>query len=428
MSVRNPLAGFKRAMRHRNYRRYTIGAFMSTIGTWTQRVAMGWLTWELTHSFAWLGIIAFADLFLSMLFAPIAGELADRMDRLKLSIWAQWGQMTQSVVLGSMVLSGLIDRYSLFALAVASGVGHAYHASARLAVVPSLVPREDLTPAIAINSLIFNASRFIGPAIAGVIIVNLGIGPAFIFNSMTFLAFIWILTHTKIETPDHQTGNSGSAIKRITEGVRYAAAHKGLGPMLLMLGMTSLAGRSLPDLLPGFADGVFGRGAVGLAWMTAAMGLGATLSTFVLMSYDGIKGITKMTFICLLVLGVSTLSFAMLDDFWLAVVTLVIVGLSMNLNGIGALNLLQNTVDGDMRGRVMSLYFFLHQGAPALGTLMVGLVAERTGLGWPVGIAGASVIAVWVVMIRRAPALRDILEVEHDASEPDEALAQENQK
>ncbi len=389
---------------------------------------MGWLTWELTHSYAWLGIIAFADLFVSMLFAPVAGELADRMDRLKLSVWAQWAQMAQSLELAAMVLGGLIDRWSLFALAVLAGIAHAYHASARLAVVPSLVPREDLTPAIAIKSLIFNAARFIGPAIAGVIIVNLGIGPTFLFNSMTYLGFIWILMHIKVHAPEHQNSRSGSAIKNIIEGVRYAARHKGLAPMLLMLGMTSLAGRSLPDLLPGFADGIFGRGPVGLAWMTAAMGLGATLSTFVLMSYEGIKGITRLTFFCLLVLGMTTLAFALLDNFWLAVVILVAVGLSMNLTGIGTLNLLQNTVDGEMRGRVMSLYFFLHQGAPALGTLIVGIVAERTGLGWPVGIAGASVIVVWVVMVRRASALRDILEVERDASEPDEALAQENQK
>jgi MFS family permease len=421
MSVGNPLAGFARAMRHRDYRRYTIGAFSSTIGTWTQRVAVGWLTWELTHSYAWLGIIAFADLFVSMLFAPIAGELADRMDRLKLSVWAQWAQMAQALVLAAMVLGGLIDRWSLFALTVLAGIAHAYHASARLAVVPSLVPREDLTPAIAINSLIFNASRFIGPAIAGVIIVNVGIGPTFIFNSVTFLFFIWVLTHIKIHAPEHQTSSSGSAIRNITEGVRYAVHHQGLAPMLVMLGVTSLAGRSLPDLLPGFADGVFGRGPMGLAWLTAAMGLGATLSTFVLMSYEGIKGITQMTIVCLLVLGVSTLTFAMLDSFWLAVVILVVVGLSMNLSGIGTLNLLQNTVDGEMRGRVMSLYFFLHQGAPALGTLLIGVVAEYTGLGWPVGIAGASVIAVWVVMARRTSALSGILEIEHHEPKSGEA-------
>jgi MFS family permease len=408
-------------MRHRDYRRYTIGAFLSTIGTWTQRVAVGWLTWELTHSYAWLGIIAFADLFVSMLFAPLAGEMADRMDRLKLSVWAQWAQMAQAVALASMVLGGFIDRWSLFGLTVLSGIAHAYHASARLAVVPSLVPREDLTPAIAINSLIFNASRFIGPAIAGVIILNFGIGPTFVFNSITFLCFIWVLTHIKVHAPEHQSSGSSSAVQNIIEAVRYAAHHKGIAPMMLMLGVTSLAGRSLPDLLPGFADGVFARGPAGLAWLTAAMGIGATLSTFVLMSFEGIKGITKMTITCLLVLGISTLAFAMLDVFWLAVGILVVVGLSMNLSGIGTLNLLQNTVDGEMRGRVMSLYFFLHQGAPAVGTLVIGVVAEHTGLSWPVGFAGASVIAVWVVMARRQSALRDILEVEQPKAPSDQS-------
>lgn len=413
MSIGNPLAGFTRAMRHRDYRRYTIAALSSTIGTWTHRVAVGWLTWELTGSYAWLGIIAFTDLFASMLFAPIAGELADRMDRLKLSVWAQWAQLAQALALAGMVFGGWIDPWSLLVLTVLSGIAHAYHASARLAVVPSLVPREDLTPAIAINSLIFNVARFIGPAIAGVIIVNFGIAPTFLFNAATFIYFIWVLMDIEVMVPEHQSSSAGSAVRNIAEGVRYAIRHRGIAPMLLMLGISSLVGRSLPDLLPGFADGVYGRGPEGLAWLTAAMGLGATLSSFVLLSYEGIKGMTKLTFASLLVLGVTTLAFAMLDNFWLAVVIMVAVGLSMNLSGVGALNLMQNTVDGEMRGRVMSLYFFLHQGAPALGTLLIGVVAEHTGLGWPVGVGAASLIALWAVMMRRAPALRDILEIEH---------------
>ena len=413
MAVGNPLAGFTRAMRHRDYRRYTIGGLMSTIGTWVQRVAVAWLAWELTHSYAWLGIIAFADLFVSMLFAPIAGEMADRMDRLKLSVWAQWAQMAQALAVAVMVFGGWIDRWSLFALTVLSGVAHAYHASARLAVVPSLVPREDLTPAIAINSLIFNVARFIGPALAGIIIVNLGIGPTFVFNACTFIYFIWVLMNIKVVAPEHRSSKGGGTLRNIVDGVRYTAHHPGIAPVMLMIGVTALAGRSLPDLLPGFADGIFGRGAMGLAWLNSAMGLGATLSTFVLMSYEGIKGITKLTMTCLLILGLTTTGFALLDHFWMAAAIMVAVGLTMNLSGIGALNLLQNTVEGEMRGRVMSLYFFLHQGAPAMGTLGIGLVAEHTGLRWPVGFAGVSVILVWLFMAPRVSRLREILEVEH---------------
>jgi MFS family permease len=409
----NPLAGFTRAMRHRDYRRYTISSLCSNVGTWTHRVAMGWLTWELTGSYAWLGIIAFTDLFAGMLTAPIAGELADRMDRIKLSLWAQWAQLVQALAVAAMVFSGWIDRWSLMALAVAFGITHAYHASARLAVVPSLVPREDLTPAIAINSLIFNVSRFIGPAVAGVTIVNIGIAPAFVFNAVTFLYFIWVLTTIEVVVPEHHSSDSGNTWRNIIEGVRYAVGHPGIGPILVILGVTALTVRALPDLLPGFADGVFGRGAAGLAWLTAAMGFGATLSCVVLLSRESIRGMTRLTFASLLVLGLTTLAFALMDSFWLAVLIISVVGFSMNLSGVAALNLMQNAVDGEMRGRVMSIYYFLHQGAPALGTLAIGAVADATGLGWPVGFAGGGVLIVWAAMIRRESALRDALEIEH---------------
>ncbi|MCZ6814362.1 MAG: MFS transporter, partial [Alphaproteobacteria bacterium] len=105
--------------------------------------------------------------------------------------------------------------------------------------------------------------------------------------------------------------------------------------------------------------------------------------------------------------------FALVDSFWLAVLIVAGVGFSMNLSGVAALNLMQNAVDGEMRGRVMSIYFFLHQGAPALGTLAIGAVADETGLGWPVGIAAGAIIAVWAVMVGRSATLRGALEIEH---------------
>ena len=409
----NPLAGFTRAMRHRDYRRYTISSLCSNIGTWTHRVAVGWLTWQLTGSYAWLGIVAFTDLFAGMLTAPLAGELADRMDRIKLSLWSQWAQLLQALAMAAMVFGGWINRWSLLVLAAAFGVTHAYHASARLAVVPSLVPREDLTPAIAINSLIFNVSRFIGPAVAGVTIVNIGIAPAFVFNAVSFLYFIWVLSTIEVVVPEHQSGKPGNTWGNIAEGVRYATRHPGIRPILVILGVTALTVRALPDLLPGFADGVFGRGAAGLAWLTSAMGFGAVLSCLVLLSRESIRGMTRLTFASLLMQGVATLAFALADNFWLAVLIVAGVGFSMNLSGVAGLNLMQNAVDGEMRGRVMSIYYFLHQGAPALGTLAIGAVADETGLGWPVGIAAAMIIVTWAVMIGRASVLADALEIEH---------------
>ena len=417
MAVITPLAGAIRAMRHPDYRAYTLGSVVSLIGTWVQRVALGWLTWDITHSYGWLGIIAFADMFAMMLCSPIAGDLADRMDRLRLQIWAQVAMLVQAIVMIAIYYAGLANIWAVLGLTLALGVMHAAHAASRLALVPNLVPREDLTPAIAINSLIFNLARFLGPAVAGLIIVNFGIGPAFIVNGLSFFVFLWALLrirNIRIENPNKTTGSMWS---NIAEGVRYAARHDGIGPMLLVLAMTAFTGRALPDLLAGYADGVFERGAEGLAWLTSAMGLGATLSGFFLLTRDGITGMTRVVFFNVLLMSVSCIAFAALGSFWAAVPLLVVAGFAMNNTSIATLNLMQNAVQGRLRGRVMSLYSTTQQGAPALGSLLIGAVAEVVGLPAPVIVSAAAGLVIWFVMVRRIPEMSAALEVEAPASE-----------
>lgn len=406
----NPLAGFIRAMRHRHYRNYTMGSVLSLIGTWTHRIALSWLTWELTGSYAWLGVMAFADMFMMMLMTPLAGELADRKDRRWVAFWSQFAMMCQATAIALLVFVGWIEIWSLLILTMALGAMHAYHTASRLAMVPNLVPKEDLTPAIAINSLIFNVARFVGPAVAGVIIATAGVGPAFTFNALTFVVFLVVLGRLEMLRNENQGGRGGGMISNVAEGIRYATRHAGIGPLLLMLGVTAFSARALPDLMPGFADGIFKRGPEGLAWLTAMMGLGAMGSGFVLLAMDGIKGMTTMVTHCLVLLGIVTVIFVLLDTFWIAAAVMVAIGFTMNLNGIGVLNLMQNAVDGSLRGRVMAIYTFLYNGAPAAGTLLLGGIAEYTGLPWPVGASGVLLIAVWIAMARRLRPMTETLE------------------
>ncbi|HEX9810192.1 MAG TPA: MFS transporter [Alphaproteobacteria bacterium] len=416
MSAGNPLAGFVRAMRHRDYCYYTVGSVASLVGTWVHRVALGWLTWEITHSYAWLGVIAFSDMFAMMVFSPLAGDLADRMDRLRLHVWSQVAMLAQAIAMAALYYAGLATIWVVFALTLMLGVMHAYHTASRLALVPNLVPREDLTPAIAINSLIFNVARFVGPAMAGLIIVNLGIGPAFVFNAATFVVFLAALLTVKTVRTEAPPGMGGGMLSNIAEGVRYSMRHPGIGPVLLVLAVTAFTGRALPDLLPGFADGVFARGAEGLAWMTAAMGLGATLSGFYFLARDGVRGMTAIVVGNIGLMGVSCLAFAAWDSFWAGVALLVVAGFAMNNTSIGTLNLMQNAVEGQIRGRVMSIYSVIQQGAPAAGTLVLGAVAEYTGLPWPVAVSAAFSILLWAVMTRRTAAMRGALETEAPAT------------
>ncbi len=415
--------GAARAMRHRDYRNYTLGSITSLIGTWVQRVALGWLTWEITHSYAWLGIIAFADLFAMMLFAPLAGVMADRMDRLRMQIWAQALMLVQAVAMVGAYYAGIANIWVVLALTLVLGIMHALHVSSRLALVPNLVPREDLTPAIAINSLIFNLSRFLGPAVAGLIIVNMGIGPAFIMNALSFVVFLWALIGIRDVRIENKGGSEGGVWENFAEGVRYSARHAGIGPVLLILAVTAFTGRAIPDLLAGYADGVFQRGAEGLAWLTSAMGLGATLSGFYLLTRDGVRGMTTIVFFNVLLMSLACIAFVVLGSFWAAVPLLVVAGFAMNNTSIATLNLMQNAVHGHLRGRVMSLYSSIQQGAPALGTLAIGAAAEAVGLPWPVAVSAACGVVLWLMMRGRQEALRSALEIEPPGAEPEKAKA-----
>ncbi|MGE0653214.1 MAG: MFS transporter [Alphaproteobacteria bacterium] len=412
MTAVNPLAGAIRAMRHADYRAYTLGSVTSLVGTWVQRVALGWLTWDITHSYAWLGIIAFADMFLMMLTAPIMGDLADRMDRLKLQIWAQVAMLIHALLMVTAYFAGFANIWVLLGLTLALGVMHAAHATSRLALVPNLVPPEDLTPAIAINSLIFNLARFLGPAAAGLIIATLGVGPAFVFNALTFLVFLWALLRIRTIRVENPHAATGGMWANITEGVRYSVRHAGIGPMLVILAVTAFTGRALPDLLAGYADGVFQRGAEGLAWLTSAMGLGATLSGFYLLSRDGVRGMTGVVMTNVLLMSLACITFATLGSFWASVPLLVLAGFAMNNASIATLNLLQNAVHGSIRGRVMSIYSVIQTGAPAIGTLLLGAVAEVTGLPWPVAVSAGFGILMWIVMLRRMGPIRAALETD----------------
>ena len=165
--------GAVKVFNNRAYRIYTQGNFISLIGTWVQRVATGWLVWELTGSGAWLGIIAAAELLPSIVAGPLGGAMADRMDRFQLIRTAQILQAFQAFLLGTLALYGLADIWLLFALGVFLGVVTSVNQPARLSMVRNLVRTEDLPVAIAINSVLWNAARFVGPVVAGVLIVFL---------------------------------------------------------------------------------------------------------------------------------------------------------------------------------------------------------------------------------------------------------------
>ena len=399
------LVGFRRiaaALAQTNYRAFTIGNAISLIGTWLQRVAVGWVAWQLTKSGTWLGLVAFADLFPTVLLSPFAGALADRFQRLRIVIITQVIAMFQAIALSALVYADMMTIERLFALTVALGVANALNQPARLALIPSLVDREHLPSAVAINSIVFNSARFVGPAAAGLAIAHGGIGVAFLVNALTYVAFLGALALIRL-TPDELAPTRRSFLSDTAEGYAYAAKHPGIGPMLLILTITSLSTRAFVELLPGFADAVFGRGPEGLAWLTAATGLGAMAGGMWMAQRAGTEGSTRLIVGNVLVMSAALIGFVATRHFGFAFCCLLVAGFSLVVNGIGAQTLVQYAAAPHMRGRVMAIYGMIFRGGPAIGALVMGTLSSLIGLQLAVG-AGAVVCGLSWLWARR---LRD---------------------
>jgi predicted MFS family arabinose efflux permease len=267
-------------------------------------------------------------------------------------------------------------------------------------MVPNLLPPENVPSAIAFDSAVFNIARFLGPLIAGLIIQRWGVAPAFMFNAATFIIYLFALYRLRLLRSEVSDRSAGSLLSDTREGVRYAVNHPGIRTILLLLAAMAVSVKAVLDLLPGFADAVFHRGAGGLAELTAAAGLGAFIGAMYLAQRGNTKGLTLLTVSSLLIGGGGVLLLCGTDIYWLALIAMFFAGLSVTLSGTGAQVLMQGVVDGAMRGRVMSFYGVIYRGGPALGALVMGSASDLIGLQAAVAGGGVVLLLVWLWAIR----------------------------
>jgi MFS family permease len=359
-----------------------------------QRVAIGWLTWELTESGAWLGIIAMVEMVPSILFAPLGGALADKYDRRLIAVWAEVLLLIQALVLAALTMTDLIEIWSLTFLTLLRGVFNAGSHPARQALVPSLVPPSELSSAIAFNSTIFNIARFIGPMVSGLIIAQFGIGAAFAYNSVSYIVFIVVLARMGLPYAEIFVRKHQSLFAQMAEGLVYIRHHPGIGPMLMMLTLSSILVRPLADLLPGYAGAVYQSGPTGLAWLTSAMGLGSLVAAFGIAQRGRVGGLTGYSVASIGVMSAATLGFALAPNFFFGLVLLVAASYAITVTGVSGQALIQNAVSGPLRGRVISMYGMIFRAAPATGAFFIGALSER--FGWHYPLAGACVLCLGV--------------------------------
>jgi len=376
------------------------GNAVSLLGLWLQRLAVGWLAWELTKSGFWIGAVAFGDLFPVVVLGPFGGVLADRIDRRLIVLVCHVLVLIEACALCALTAFGHITIEWLFALTLFRGSIVGIHQPARLALVPALVRDEDVATAFAINSVTFNLARFVGPAIAGVVIIKFGVAHAFAANAASYLVMIGTLLCLRL--PKQVFGESGnkSVVGEIADAVRYAVGHPAIGPMLLILFGLAFLARPILELLPGFAGAVFERGPGGLAILTSAAGLGAVVGGLWLALRGRLEGLTEITTVTFVLSGISVAAFAGTDSFVVGVSALTIASFAMVAVGIGTQTLIQAVVEDGMRGRILSFWGLILRGGPAVGAIIMGTLSEWVGFGLPLAVGGLICLAGGILALR----------------------------
>lgn len=402
--------GISRALSDRVYRRYWAGNAISTLGRWFHRVAVAWLTWEVTESTSWLGIVAFADTFPMVVFSIFGGAIADRIGYLRVMRVAQFATACVAALFAILALSGQITIGLIVVLTVFHGSLEALTVPARMSMVNRLVQKRDLSAAIALGSATFNAARFLGPALSGALILWVGIGWVITIGALAVFQFYLVLLTIRVGEAAGNRRLSFDLFNDIWIGIRYVLLHPGIRFLMVLLGASGLMIRPFMELLPGFSAQVFGLGPEGLATLLSSIGFGAMCSCMWLAQRGETAGLTRLVTAGLLVSGVALLLFTLTDQIWLAALFLTMVGFFMLVGGVGSQTLIQNSVESGMRARVMSLYVVISWGLPAIGALAMGWIAEFVGLQAIVGVGAALTFAVWLWARRRGPELAPGLE------------------
>lgn len=399
----SPLANTFRALKHRNFRFFFLGQFVSLTGTWMQSVAQSWLVYRLTGSVVLLGLIGFASQIPVFLLAPIGGAVADRHNRRRILLVTQTLAMTFACVLAALTLTGAVEVWHLFVIAACFGVTNAFDIPTRQSFVVDMVGKEDLLNAIALNSSMFNGARIVGPAIAGLLVAWVGEGWCFFLNALSYIAVIGGFLLMKIETIVRPA--TGSTLANIKEGFGFVVKTPPIRALLLLLGLVSLMGMPYAVLMPIFADQILGGGSSTLGFLMGASGAGALIAALVLASRKSVFGLGRWVAFASGGFGAALILFSFSNVFWLSAVLLVPVGFSMMTQMSSSNTLIQAMVPDELRGRVMSVYSMMFMGMAPLGAVSAGALAGLLGAPNTVALGGLVCIAGAIIFGLRLPKL-----------------------
>jgi len=366
------------ALRHRNYRLWFQGQLVSLLGTWMQATAQGFLVYELTRSPRYLGFVGFAAGVPTWALTLYGGVVADRFARRSLMLVTQTVMMLLAFILAALTFLHLVQPWHIILLALLLGTANAFDAPARQALVGELVPREDLTNAIALNSTMFNTATAIGPAVAGVAYAMFGPGWCFTINGLSFVAVIAALSFMRLDRRP-PARRAGGSFAQLTEGIRYVLREPVILTTISVVAVTSLFALSMATLVPAWAVNVLHGDAAVNGLLLSARGAGALVGALLVASLGGRALRGKLLTAGSLVYPILLFAFAFLR--WLPASLIVLggvgVGTILVLNLANAI--VQTSTPDDLRGRVMGAYTWIFFGFMPIGALWTGVAAEHVG-------------------------------------------------
>ena len=379
-----------RALQHRNFRLFIVGQGTSQIGNWVQLIATSWLVYRLSGSTLMLGLAAFGLQIPMLVITPFAGVLLDRLDVRRVLFATNTLAMLQSLVMLSLMVSGYIEAWHVVLGNAVLGLGNAFDAPARQALISKLLPdRQELTNAIALNSTVMNGARFIGPMLGGLVTATFGEVWSFAVNCVMRFAVLSALRATRIAAHVARQGPS-SILKQLMVGVEYAYGFFPSRCALLLLAVSSFCLQSYGSLMPWFASERFHGDSRTLGLLYSAAGMGAVCGMIYLASRSNIRGLFKVIGWSAGAAGLSLVAFSFSENLWLALPMLFVSSLSMMLMAASTNTVLQSIVPDELRGRVAALYVMSFLGMSPLGSLCSGWLADHIGSPHAVAFLGAA--------------------------------------
>lgn len=366
-----------RALRHRNYRLYFFGQLVSLIGTWVQTTALMWLAFQWTGRSEWNALIQAAQIYPTFFLGILGGSVADRWPKRSVIFCTQAILLALALLLGALVLTGWRNEWYLLAIAGAGGVTAAVDLPARLAFVVDMVGREDLVNAVALNALVFNVARLLGPFVGGQLLAWLDAGPCFLVNGLSYVAVLTALASMRLieSTLPVQQPKRGS----LGESMRYILARYGLLLLLLMAGAVALTGWPFLVLLPALAERRLGQPEVGYSIMLSGTGGGALVAALLIATYGSLE--RRRLFLAAGVLAVlaGLLGLADADKLLPAAAYCALLGCGMVLFLSTGQAVVQLTADDRNRARLMGVWSMILCGAQPTGSLLAGRAADLWG-------------------------------------------------